>query len=299
MRPRRRCAPISRTSPRHSEDEPNDHITLRSRPRAAARRVRHPHPHRARRGRARSSTTSRWPGRFLELGMARLRAQVALRVDRRAGERRPRRGPRGAGARRDRAEPRGRRHQPARGRDRRARGCAHRLVADRRLASTSRTSARRRPGRKVPVWVKLQLELREQGIEIPPVPVVDDDGAPAARGTRAVLGDDRPAQDWCSPRAISAATRSSRSSTRPSTAGVEQIVITHPEFPSQDLSVEDQHALADRGALLERCFTTPHTGKIDLGELDREHPRDRTRALGPVDRSRPGVQPAGRGRDAP
>jgi hypothetical protein len=26
------------------------------------------------------------------------------------------------------------------------------------------------PGAKVPVWVKLQLELREQGIEIPPVP---------------------------------------------------------------------------------------------------------------------------------
>src|ERR1700745_3631411 len=33
------------------------------------------------------------------------------------------------------------------------------------------------PGAKVPVWVKLQLELREQGIELPPVPVVDDEGA--------------------------------------------------------------------------------------------------------------------------
>ena len=39
-------------------------------------------------------------------------------------------------------------------------------------------------------------------------------------------------------------------------------MITHPEFPSQDLSVEDQYALVERGALLERCFTTPHTGKI-------------------------------------
>jgi hypothetical protein len=43
---------------------------------------------------------------------------------------------------------------------------------------------------------------------------------------------------------------------------VEQIVITHPEFPAQSLSVEDQTALARRGALLERCMTTPHTGKI-------------------------------------
>src|SRR5512135_336789 len=32
-------------------------------------------------------------------------------------------------------------------------------------------------GARVPVWVKLQLDLREQGIEIPPVPVVNpDDG---------------------------------------------------------------------------------------------------------------------------
>ena len=44
--------------------------------------------------------------------------------------------------------------------------------------------------------------------------------------------------------------------------GVRDIVITHPEFPSQDLSVDDQKQLADKGALLERCFTTPHTGKV-------------------------------------
>ena len=43
---------------------------------------------------------------------------------------------------------------------------------------------------------------------------------------------------------------------------MREIVVTHPEFPSQSLSVEDQAALAERGALLERCFTTPHTGKI-------------------------------------
>jgi Family of unknown function (DUF6282) len=44
--------------------------------------------------------------------------------------------------------------------------------------------------------------------------------------------------------------------------GVSQIVITHPEFPAENLKVDDQRALAARGALLERCFTTPHTGKI-------------------------------------
>jgi hypothetical protein len=44
-------------------------------------------------------------------------------------------------------------------------------------------------------------------------------------------------------------------------AGIETIVITHPEFPSQSVSPEDQVALARKGALLERCFTTTHTGK--------------------------------------
>ena len=44
--------------------------------------------------------------------------------------------------------------------------------------------------------------------------------------------------------------------------GIETIVVTHPEFPAQDIGLEDQARLADSGALLERCFTTPHTGKV-------------------------------------
>jgi Family of unknown function (DUF6282) len=44
-------------------------------------------------------------------------------------------------------------------------------------------------------------------------------------------------------------------------AGVRHIVVTHPEFPSQRISIADQIELAAQGALLERCFTTPHTGK--------------------------------------
>jgi hypothetical protein len=115
-------------------------------------------------------------------------------------------------------------------------------------------------GAKVPVWVKLQLDLRAQGIEIPPVPVVDDDGAVLPE-TRAVferiahhgllLATGHLARDE-----IFAVVDAARQ------AGVAQIVITHPEFPAQSLGVEDQLALAGRGALLERCMTTPHTGKI-------------------------------------
>jgi hypothetical protein len=45
-------------------------------------------------------------------------------------------------------------------------------------------------------------------------------------------------------------------------AGVRRTIITHPEFTSQRLPVSEQAELAERGALLERCFTTPYTGKV-------------------------------------
>ncbi len=68
-------------------------------------------------------------------------------------------------------------------------------------------------GVKVPVWVKLQLELREQGIEIPPG---------AGGGRRPARSCPSCARSWsgspttgcCSPPGTSPATRSSRSSTR-------------------------------------------------------------------------------------
>jgi Family of unknown function (DUF6282) len=117
-----------------------------------------------------------------------------------------------------------------------------------------------RPGAAVPVWVKLQLELRGQGIEIPPVPVVDEHGAVVPE-LSAVL--ERIAHHGL----LLATGHLSRDEIftvveAALEAGVTQIVITHPEFPAQSLPIEDQLELARGGALLERCMTTPHTGKI-------------------------------------
>ncbi len=115
-------------------------------------------------------------------------------------------------------------------------------------------------GAKVPVWVKLQLELREAGLEIEPVPVVDGDGAvlPETRAVLAMIARHRMvlATGHLSRDEIFAVVDAALEE------GVDEIVITHPDFPSQNLPVEDQRALAERGALLERCFTTPHTGKV-------------------------------------
>ena len=44
-------------------------------------------------------------------------------------------------------------------------------------------------------------------------------------------------------------------------AGVENVVLTHPDYPGQAISIDDQVELARKGAMIERCFTTPYTGK--------------------------------------
>jgi hypothetical protein len=117
-----------------------------------------------------------------------------------------------------------------------------------------------KPGDKVPVWAAVQYGLRQRGIAIDAVPVVDGGGRVLAEtrevlGTVAahglVLGTGHLSRDEIVA-VVDAALEE----------GVELIVVTHPEFPSQNLDPEDQIALARKGALLERCFTTPHTGKV-------------------------------------
>jgi Family of unknown function (DUF6282) len=129
------------------------------------------------------------------------------------------------------------------------------------------------PDGNVPVWVKLELELRDVGVKPPPVPVVASDGRllPEAREVLAVIARHG---------LVLATGHLSRDEIFTLVdaglqAGVSDIVVTHPDFPSQDLSIEDQVELAGRGALIERCFTTPHTGKTSW-----ERVLEATRAVG-------------------
>jgi hypothetical protein len=129
------------------------------------------------------------------------------------------------------------------------------------------------PNGKVPVWVKFELSIREAGITPEPVPVVDGSGAllPEAHAVLEViarhdlvLATGHLARDEIFTLVDGAVE-----------AGVKTIVVTHPEFPSQRISPEDQVKLADRGALMERVFTTPHTGKCSWEQVF-----EATRAVG-------------------
>ncbi len=130
------------------------------------------------------------------------------------------------------------------------------------------------PGAKIPVWMALQRELRAAGVDIEPVAVVDAQGAVLPE-TRAVLRTIARhglllATGHLDRDEIFAVVDAALEE------GVRDIVITHPDFPAESLTFEDQSALADKGALLERCFTTPHTGKTTW-----EYMFDAIRATGP------------------
>ncbi len=45
-------------------------------------------------------------------------------------------------------------------------------------------------------------------------------------------------------------------------AGVAHVVVTHPDYPTQGVPVDEQRELAARGAVLERCFAPIHSGKV-------------------------------------
>jgi hypothetical protein len=115
------------------------------------------------------------------------------------------------------------------------------------------------PGDKVPVWAALQHELRDRGVEYEPVLAVGADGRiPSA--TRAVL-DTVARYEMVLATGHLASAETFAVVDAALEADVRDVVVTHPDYPAQDISIADQVALADRGALIERCFTTPYTGK--------------------------------------
>ena len=129
-----------------------------------------------------------------------------------------------------------------------------------------------KPGQHVPIWAKLQHELRALGIGVEPVLVRDENG---------ILPEARQVLEAIARHGLVLATghlgRDDAFAVVDAAfdAGVETVVVTHPEFPSQSFSIEEQIALVERGCIVERCLSTPLSGKTTW-----EHVFDGIRAVG-------------------
>jgi hypothetical protein len=129
----------------------------------------------------------------------------------------------------------------------------------------ARAHAHRPPGAKLPLWARLQDDLRARGLPVPAVPVLDERGrvrdalrqvmqVVAAHGI--VLATGHLSRDEIFE--VVAAARAE---------GVEHVVVTHPDYPTQALDEDDQRALVRQGAWMERCAAPSYSGKVPWERL--------------------------------
>jgi uncharacterized protein DUF6282 len=112
---------------------------------------------------------------------------------------------------------------------------------------------------KLPFWAKIQRELAAEGISPPPLAAIDESGALVESARRCLERIAKHnmvlATGHLGRREIFALVRTARQ------MGLKKVLVTHAEFPSQNLSGGEQQELADAGALIEHCFTTTYTAK--------------------------------------
>jgi hypothetical protein len=126
---------------------------------------------------------------------------------------------------------------------------------------------------KLPYWMSIAREMRSLGIAGDWIEVTSADGRvnDATRQCLELIAkhDMVLATGHIRPAAMLPVVQAARE------AGVRRIVITHPEFPTTLLDIDQQKALQKHDVFFERCFTTPQSGKISW-----ERVYDNVRQLG-------------------
>src|SRR5690242_18530657 len=115
------------------------------------------------------------------------------------------------------------------------------------------------PSTKLPFWAKTQRELAATGIAPPPLTVLNDKGdinEPTLSCLELIANHNMVlATGHLGRHEIFPLVRAARE------MKLKRVLVTHAEFPSQNLSAGEQLELAGLGAFIEHCFTTMHTGK--------------------------------------
>jgi len=115
------------------------------------------------------------------------------------------------------------------------------------------------PTDKLPFWAKIQRELSATGIAPPPLTVLGAGGKvnDAARRCLDLVRqhDMILATGHLSKKEIRELVKTAKE------MGLKRILVTHAEFPSQNMTAAEQLEVANMGATIEHCFTTMYTNK--------------------------------------
>lgn len=116
------------------------------------------------------------------------------------------------------------------------------------------------PPEKKPLWAKLQAEFRQAGLPLCPIEALDANGrvVPALRQVLGVVARHGLvlATGHLGRQEILKVVEAALEE------GVRQIVVTHPDYPTQALPIPEQRWLAQQGAYLERCLVPSWSGKV-------------------------------------
>lgn len=120
-------------------------------------------------------------------------------------------------------------------------------------------SAAHPAGSPLPAWAEFHERLRARAGYPPPISLLDDGGelVPAAAECLEVVAAYGMvlATGHVGRQEVLALVRRARE------VGVDAVLVTHVEFPSLNLSGEEQLELVRLGALMEHCYTTAYTAK--------------------------------------
>lgn len=118
---------------------------------------------------------------------------------------------------------------------------------------------------KLPYWMSIAREMRERGIAGSWISATDSDGLvvePLRQCLELIAHYDMVlATGHIAPREMVPVVKTAKE------AGVQRIVITHPEFPTTFLDEEQHRALTRYDVMFERCFTTPYTNKVSWEQV--------------------------------
>jgi hypothetical protein len=116
--------------------------------------------------------------------------------------------------------------------------------------------------KKLPYWAQIKLQMQEMGREAPSICILDENGNLKSEvhsvleiiaQHNIILNTGHLSHDETFMLLKAAREK-----------GIRKIIVTHADFPSTYYTVEEQKELLDYGAMIEHCYTTWATGKVDF-----------------------------------
>lgn len=116
--------------------------------------------------------------------------------------------------------------------------------------------------KKLPYWAQIIIQMKEDGIQAPVIHILNEDGTlkkPVLEVLAIIAKYDMIlATGHVSHQEAFALVAEAKK------RGVKKVVVTHVDFPTTYYTVEEQKRFVEMGAVMEHCYTTWATGKVEF-----------------------------------